>query len=79
MSIFTFTVSGTGEFPVDMMRFERAWPRAPSDSKKIQESDPSSGRFEVDLQSADPPSQKGRWGSFGWRIEKINGRPARDK
>jgi hypothetical protein len=68
---FTFAVRGSGPFPIDMLRFEQAYPKSESDSNAI-----GSGRtleprtvFLVRrgiYQHWQP--EVGRWQSFRWEV-----------
>jgi hypothetical protein len=78
----TFAVSGAGNFPLDMLRYDACWPASESDALRIQ------GHFDRYMGSADErnserritvtlrrhvehPSRHpttGRWESFGWRV-----------
>lgn len=64
-----FTVEGKGEFPLDMLRYDRCWPATGSDANRIDTSlvpgvAPSR---QVGLCGLIVPHIK-RWQSFGWRV-----------
>ncbi len=73
----TFTVEGTGNFPIDMLRFDRCVPSTESDAHKIEHTTvehtlrekPLSPR-QVNLRSYTPDMAPtaGRWESFGWKV-----------
>lgn len=77
--ITDFTVSGYLPFPMDMLRYDSAWPATSSDATTIHNMlsehgayDPTGNRITaiVNLRchgkgSPTPP----RWGSFGWACE----------
>lgn len=71
---YYFEVEGAGTFPVDMLRYDGAWPRDEADSALVQQhaySEPQ-GRRVVRLASTytggnhHPCSD--RWRSFGWQV-----------
>lgn len=68
MKLITYTVSGSGTFPVDMLRYTQSFPASEADSSTMAES----GRRIVKLQSYS--SKKGiefskeRWTSFCWEL-----------
>ena len=71
----TFTVTGRGRFPVDMLRYDCAWPQGPDDAALITESFSADTRqltpFCVTLTSdmkCGVPTV-GRWTSFGCAVE----------
>jgi len=64
-----YTVRGPDPFPIDMLRFDRAWPAETDDSAVIQVSiEFPTGSTEVHLVSDKRPTV-GRWESFGWSVE----------
>lgn len=68
--IYYFNVTGTGEFPWDMLRYDRCWP-ADGDSVANMmyergRDDPLKRRT-VQMASNTPPTV-GRWQSFMWRV-----------
>lgn len=86
----TFTVKGRGGFPIDMLRYDAAFPARADDAAVIQGSlgddpgDPVSRAnrepWEVELIS-DLPGRSvptvARWSSFGVTVTCINGQPTR--
>lgn len=69
----TYTVTGSGPFPIDMLRYDRCWPRTEGDSRKIIDSFHRSRlEFTVELESERPPTD-GRWLSFGYKPEVPRG------
>lgn len=77
----SFTVRGFGRFPVDMLRYDYAYPASGEDASKIDESFPSIGeRFgaqgpqEIRLTTTTKGPTVERWLSFGWNIIEINGK-----
>ena len=67
MKFTKFTVEGSGKFPIDMLRYDRAFPCIERDSGQIT----ARGKRRVALLKVDP-NRTGptvaRWGSFGWRV-----------
>ena len=69
-----FTVAGTGEFPLDMLRSDRCWPAGADDAARIGAHygmvDPDCARARtVTLETAEKyaPNRQ-RWLSFRWRV-----------
>jgi hypothetical protein len=64
-----FTVSGSGEFPADMLRYDACWPRRQED---VTEAFPGGPRPRLERRSVGMASHKlptvGRWESFGWSV-----------
>jgi len=67
---YEFTVEGTHEFPFDMLRYDRCWPKAEMEIINLAPH-PRSGMFKekrkVTLRSLNEPTD-GRWRSFGWQV-----------
>lgn len=68
-----YTVTGAGEFPMDMLRYDRAWPARGQDVTAIigigvRRGARAPGRRSVRLHSIEDPTE-GRWASFGWAVE----------
>jgi hypothetical protein len=67
-----FTVLGTGEFPFDMLRHDRAWPATESDARKLES--PGYGREAINYRNVERAIKLrglvgptvARWASFGW-------------
>lgn len=64
-----FAVEGSGDFPIDMLRYDGAFPATERDSYKISEFD----HRRVELEAwADGPSTRvpteDRWKSFLWKV-----------
>jgi hypothetical protein len=66
-----YSVSGRGDFPVDMLRYDNAIPTKESDASKIAPSRwhgiEAFDERTVELKSEFYPTE-GRWNSFGWKI-----------
>lgn len=81
--LIEFTVRGNGYFPIDMLRYDNAWPASESDSHLIQLDRIAAGKDEwlkprnIKLQMAScnglgPTSA--RWNSFTWEVVEVAGR-----
>lgn len=69
-AIYRYTVTGTGVFPIDMLRCDQAWPAIQEAISAVGPGDlrhPAERRT-VELQSYRPPMID-RWKSFGWLVE----------
>lgn len=67
--VHTFTVEGTGHFPLDMLRRDQCYPRSESDSNRAAQPRILC-RVVLERQQADRWWQPtvGRWESFGWKL-----------
>ena len=66
---FEYVVTGRGEFPLDMLRYDACWPASSSDVAKMEAvREPRS----IVMASYNAPTT-GRWLSFGWScgVEKL--------
>jgi hypothetical protein len=61
LKLYRYTVEGTGQFPVDMLRYDSCWP---STSKDVPL--PTKGG-RVELVGIQEPTLL-RWRSFGWTV-----------
>ena len=61
---YTYTVEGYGSFPIDMLRYDNAYPR---DSDSIYNMGQELDRRQVRLASCHCPTHD-RWASFGWKV-----------
>lgn len=69
VAIKTFTVVGRGPFPIDMLRYDSAWPMDTNDASEITKSYVSNFKWEVRLNTADRMAPtRGRWDSFNVRV-----------
>ena len=76
--ITNYKVAGACDFPIDMLRYDNAWPRSESETGGLYTA--LSQRFtarkkgivEVELQSIGRPNGA-RWNSFGWHVVEIDG------
>lgn len=69
---YTFTVTGEGPFPFDMLRHDRATPKSERDSNALERTTypRERGPHRITLISAKAPTEP-RWGSFGWAVESV--------
>lgn len=68
---YEYTVSGTGAFPVDMLRYDSCYPARQDDAIQLS---PHTRRspgevYHVTLHSCHPPTDA-RWASFGWKVNR---------
>lgn len=67
-----YTVTGTYEFPIDMLRYDRAFPDTETDSGKVMNLRWSRSLEPVSIRViglSDPTV--GRWESFGWKVSDV--------
>lgn len=64
--LFRVTVEGNGMFPVDMLRYDAAYPSTERDSGTIM----GDGLRKVDVAMKNPPTEA-RWQSFGWIVLNV--------
>lgn len=73
---YTFTVTGKGLFPFDMLRYDRCTPKTEADSRVIEDTTRRARTPDarlpkrVTLVGAQAPTE-GRWHSFGWTVESV--------
>ena len=66
---WTFVVEGQGEFPVDMLRYDRCCPYQQEDVSWCFLSGKNK-RSAMMISHAKPP-QVERWNSFGWSVDMV--------
>lgn len=66
----TFTVTGSGAFPLDMLRYDECWPATADDATYIGRSwARGTGRSRITLITHDRTAPaRDRWESFGWQV-----------
>ena len=76
-SITTFVVEGSGRFPIDMLRYNQAWPATVQAGIDITTTEPHDdlGNRTVRLNATQQPTI-GRWASFGWQVISISPMPS---
>lgn len=70
-----FTVEGTGQFPLDMLRFDECWPQRIDDACDMGDADSESRtriRRTIRLRGIKAPTPA-RWASFGWQVIEEDG------
>jgi len=67
--LHVFTVTGTHEFPYDMLRYDSCWPERETDTPKLGRPRvlPGTARSVGMIGLHEPTSA--RWASFGWEVE----------
>lgn len=73
-----FVVAGQGPFPVDMLRYDSAFPDHETDAGKIERTFRNRGGAErialrLVTDSPNAPTAE-RWRSFGWTVEAVEDR-----
>lgn len=69
--IYTFTVIGNDDFPIDMLRYDLCYPKSQADASEITKTFRArTGDYRVTLISSKAPTEE-RWGSFGWAMESV--------
>ncbi len=66
----TFQVTGTGRFPVDMLRYDLCWPANSDQSLDIEDAVDTAVRPKgrtITLKGLKVPTVP-RWASFGWTV-----------
>jgi hypothetical protein len=65
-----FTVTGTGRFPLDMLRYDSCWPATQDDVRRLDHWQEMTGGAprSVLMESANEPTRD-RWSSFGWTVQ----------
>jgi hypothetical protein len=76
----TFIVSGFGEFPFDMLRYDGAYPASEQDAGKLSNycqamrENRQTERFAIELRTChDTAPTERRWESFLWKVTHIDG------
>lgn len=67
---YEYVVEGNGEFPWDMLRHDRAWPKSSSEVSSLVAYSRTANR-QVRLMGLSEPTED-RWRSFGWIITKFD-------
>jgi len=72
-----FTVAGSGEFPVDMLRYDRCFPNSTEDALAIltpeKREDYTKIREVALCSTRQAAPTAGRWNSFCWGVVKVDG------
>jgi hypothetical protein len=67
----SYTVGGTGTFPVDMLRYDRACPESEEDSNAIRRGGPRQVRLLRFARAVTAGPKTERWNSFGWQVVRV--------
>jgi len=67
---YVYAVTGSSEFPIDMLRYDQVWPKSETDAARV------AGTFErrrtpgprTILVCGRRAPTSGRWESFGWTV-----------
>lgn len=62
--IYDYEVAGRGSFPLDMLRYDCAWPAREAELPRLTY---SLELRQIKIRSNKAPTED-RWASFGWRI-----------
>lgn len=72
---WSYQVTGRGRFPVDMLRYDGAFPHQSGDARKIEQSldwhRPGTEVYTIRLRSHTQTPTVERWRTFGWTVEPI--------
>ena len=72
MKLQHYKVEGCGRFPIDMLRYDQAWPQGVFDSEQIEAGYKINKPYTVNLSRVkyytDDKINENRWQSFGWKI-----------
>lgn len=67
--LFRLTVEGSGDFPVDMLRYDRCIPFTGEDAHKVGAYSLEKRKVLLQMYSASKEgATKDRWASFGWKV-----------
>ena len=69
---YEYEVTGAGDFPVDMLRYDCCWPcNGESAARLLLDRDEprSTPRRTIRLRSVQPPTVE-RWASFQWHVDQ---------
>lgn len=69
-AMYRYCVTGTGLFPIDMLRYDSCWPYSSGDGLVMVSRETPGKARTVKLGSYGPPTE-GRWQSFGWTVSKY--------
>jgi hypothetical protein len=79
-TMWTYRVQGRGVFPMDMLRYDAAYPKTERDSNLIirllasSEDRVRKEPWSVRLYGHTEPTAR-RWESFGWQVFEVEPRP----
>lgn len=75
MDRFKYEVVGYGRFPIDMLRYDAAWPTSPEGASRIGTSLDTAHASDrmvlvIALAGIRAPT-KDRWSTFGWTVRNV--------
>lgn len=65
--LYEYYVTGGGQFPYDMLRFDHCWPASGADADKLFNWDSIRYQRSIMMRSYRPPTVD-RWSSFIWSV-----------
>lgn len=68
MKIKHYTVSGSGRFPIDMLRYDQSFPESEVDSVEIEKTGKRTVRLATYSNHVEISAV--RWSSFGWTMHR---------
>lgn len=71
--LWRYEVSGFGQFPFDMLRYDAAWPASERDAGAIERAE-HANRWTVGLHGVRPPTTA-RWQSFLVQVKNVTDEP----
>lgn len=72
MNSTTFTVTGRGSFPLDMLRYDQCFPFGPDDVANMDVGQRREVRLVHYGEQRHWEPTKDRWASFGWVVCRVN-------
>jgi hypothetical protein len=70
---WSFTVSGSRSFPMDMLRYDHCWPEDSCDvGYMLFDARGGNGQRSIRLRGVHPPTEA-RWLSFEWKVTDCKG------
>jgi len=75
---YEYFVSGRGDFPYDMLRYDNAWPATGEDAARLFYLDDRREVRSIRMRSYQRPTID-RWSSFGWSVgtQDLHSKPER--
>ena len=70
-------VTGTGPFPLDMMRYDCCWPSSSADVYIMEDTDKRTLFVKMASSTKKATWTPERWASFGWKLELTNDPPVK--
>lgn len=73
VEIVRFVVEGSGEFPIDMLRYDSCFPSKESESRGIASDRRDLRRVTLEHRGSGQAPTIGRWKSFLWNVVEVDG------